>query len=173
PQAYRRMFRELTRSPGAAEPDPHSQMSTGAIAASLDDIFTNAEKAVAGAQLTVLTWPANPKGTFSAREKLPHDWARLGDQYIFIDQYDASVVRANLSRRLAPANRIMLTMSPLHYGTFGGAITRWIWILMGLVPGLLSVTGFLMWWNRIVTRKLAAPGRNSLLTAGTAPATDR
>jgi uncharacterized iron-regulated membrane protein len=173
PQSYRRMFGELTRSPGAAEHDPQSWMSAGAIAASLDDIFRSAETAVPHAELTVLTWPANSKGSFWARERLPGDWARLGDQYIFIDQYNAAVLRADLSRRLAPASRIMLTMSPLHYGTFGGTVTRWIWIVMGLVPGLLSITGFLMWWNRVVTRRLLAMGRNSLRTAGTARAADR
>jgi uncharacterized iron-regulated membrane protein len=170
PQAYRQMFGAITRSSASVEHEAQSRMSRGAIAASLDNIFRSAEMAVPHAELTVLTWPVDAKGAFSARERLPGDWARLGDQYIFINQYTASVVRADLSRRLAPASRIMLTMSPLHYGTFAGTITRWIWLAMGLVPGLLSITGFLMWWNRVEARRLAALGRNSLLPAGTAAA---
>jgi len=131
-----------------------------------------AQTAVPHAELTVLTWPADAKGAFSARERLPGDWARLGDQYIFIDQYNATVIRADLSRRLALANRIMLTMSPLHYGTFAGTITRWIWIVMGFVPGLLSITGFLMWWNRVVARRWTALRRDSLVNAERAPIAD-
>ena len=73
------------------------------------------------------------------------------------DEEDHSAEAADVSRQLPLGSRIMLTMSPLHYGTFGGAITRWIWILVGLVPGILSITGFLMWWNRQITASHPAP----------------
>jgi uncharacterized iron-regulated membrane protein len=165
PQAYRKSFGAITGSPATAPREAQSHIPPGGVAASLDEVFRVAQTAVPHAELTVLTWPGDAKAAFSARERLPGDWARLGDQYIFIDQYNAAIIRADLSRRLAPANRIMLTMSPLHYGTFAGTITRWIWIVMGFVPGLLSITGFLMWWNRVVARKRAALGRDSLINA--------
>ncbi|MEZ0386412.1 MAG: PepSY-associated TM helix domain-containing protein, partial [Verrucomicrobium sp.] len=37
---------------------------------------------------------------------------------------------------------------PLHYGTFGGLPVKILWSLGGLAPGILSITGFLMWYKR-------------------------
>lgn len=42
----------------------------------------------------------------------------------------------------------------LHFGRFG-IITEAIWTLLGLAPGLLAATGVLMWWNRVLRKKLA------------------
>jgi uncharacterized iron-regulated membrane protein len=147
PDGYRRMFGAPASLP------PHALRR--AVPVSPDAVFKAARSAIPGAELTVLTWPADAKGVFSVRERLPGDWSRLGDQYVYIDPYSAAIVRADLSRRLPRGARIMLTMSPLHYGTFAGTPTRWIWILMGVAPGVLAVTGFLMWWNRVVARKLS------------------
>ncbi|MBS1508491.1 MAG: PepSY domain-containing protein [Bacteroidetes bacterium] len=36
----------------------------------------------------------------------------------------------------------------LHVGNFGGTPVRIIYIMVGLTPGLLSVTGFMLWWRR-------------------------
>jgi uncharacterized iron-regulated membrane protein len=36
------------------------------------------------------------------------------------------------------------------FGTFGGNFTRILWIIVGLAPATLYVTGLLMWWNRSI-----------------------
>jgi uncharacterized iron-regulated membrane protein len=36
----------------------------------------------------------------------------------------------------------------LHVGNFGGTPVRILYILIGLTPGVLSITGFLLWWRR-------------------------
>jgi uncharacterized iron-regulated membrane protein len=35
-----------------------------------------------------------------------------------------------------------------HIGTFGGQTTRWLYVFIGLSPGLLSISGALLWWRR-------------------------
>jgi uncharacterized iron-regulated membrane protein len=155
PESYKRMFTGLTRSPVVAR-IPQSQIRAGLSPASVDAVFNTAKAAIPGSEVTILTWPANRRDSFSAREWLPGDWARLGDQYVYIDQYNASVLRADASRRLPRAARLVLLMSPLHYGTFAGTTTRLLWILAGLMSAILSITGFLMWWNRVMARKLVS-----------------
>ena len=44
-------------------------------------------------------------------------------------------------------------MTRLHFGRFGLA-TEAIWTILGLAPALLAVTGALMWWNRVLRKKL-------------------
>ena len=36
----------------------------------------------------------------------------------------------------------------LHFGNFAGTKVKIAWVILGLVPGLLFLTGFLMWFNR-------------------------
>lgn len=40
----------------------------------------------------------------------------------------------------------------LHFGNFGGTTLKIAWVILGLVPGVLFVTGLLMWINRKVRR---------------------
>jgi uncharacterized iron-regulated membrane protein len=44
----------------------------------------------------------------------------------------------------------MAWVSPLHVGSFGGAGVRVAWLVLGLMPPVLFVTGFTMWWTRVV-----------------------
>ncbi|MFH1497500.1 MAG: PepSY-associated TM helix domain-containing protein [Verrucomicrobiota bacterium] len=44
--------------------------------------------------------------------------------------------------------RVADTFTPLHYGSFGGLPVKILWSLGGLTPGVLAVTGFLIWRHR-------------------------
>ncbi|MBZ5580198.1 MAG: PepSY domain-containing protein [Acidobacteriia bacterium] len=63
-------------------------------------------------------------------------------------------------------NRILLWLTKLHFGNFyrGDWPLKTVWVLVGLAPALLFVTGVLMWWNRVLwpalrpaRRKVEAP----------------
>jgi len=42
-------------------------------------------------------------------------------------------------------SRIVDAFGPLHFGTFGGLPVKILWALAGLAPGLLAVSGFVIW----------------------------
>jgi uncharacterized iron-regulated membrane protein len=44
----------------------------------------------------------------------------------------------------------------LHFGNFGGWQAKALWVLLGLAPPFLFVTGALMWWNRVLSREARA-----------------
>jgi uncharacterized iron-regulated membrane protein len=50
-----------------------------------------------------------------------------------------------------PALRSALTR--LHFGRFN-AVTEALWTVLGLVPAALACTGALMWWNRVLSKRL-------------------
>ena len=54
---------------------------------------------------------------------------------------------------------VLYWFSAVHFGRFGGWFTKLLWALVGLVPPVMVVTGFLMWWNRVVSRQ--APSRET------------
>jgi uncharacterized iron-regulated membrane protein len=44
-------------------------------------------------------------------------------------------------------------LTRLHFGRFG-ALTEGLWTIVGLAPAVLAFTGVLMWWNRVLRKKL-------------------
>jgi len=52
--------------------------------------------------------------------------------------------------RHSPDEQLLRWFSLVHFGNFGPGewVLRSVWVLAGLAPPLLFVTGALMWWNR-------------------------
>ncbi len=40
----------------------------------------------------------------------------------------------------------------LHFGNFAGNKTKAAWVALGLLPVALFITGFIMWWNRVLRK---------------------
>lgn len=59
---------------------------------------------------------------------------------------------ANLGAR--SVDRVLYWLAYLHFGRFGGWKTSVTWVIFGLAPAMLFVTGVLMWWNRVVWPRL-------------------
>lgn len=82
--------------------------------------------------------------------------------------------------REAPVSRQVLdSFVPLHFGTFGGWPVKVLWCLGGLAPGILAVSGFVLWLkrrgsgtagkdasNRMDTKRAAERGRDLVDVAG-------
>jgi uncharacterized iron-regulated membrane protein len=65
----------------------------------------------------------NPSGRRGGRGRRPQFKTRVGDQ-------------------------ILRGAYALHFGNFAGTKLKIAWTILGLIPGLLFLTGFLMWFNR-------------------------
>ena len=57
-------------------------------------------------------------------------------------------VRQQLVPTLSAGDVVIAWMSPLHVGNFGGTGVRVAWLVLGLAPPMLFVTGFIMWGVR-------------------------
>jgi uncharacterized iron-regulated membrane protein len=63
---------------------------------------------------------------------------------------------------------VLVWLPRLHFGRFRGIRRSMIlslkitWVIVGLAPAILSVTGMLMWWNRVVRKAVlkSAPEPN-------------
>jgi len=49
----------------------------------------------------------------------------------------------------------------VHVGNFAGWPVKALWVILGLTPPLLFVTGFLIWWDRVLRPWLARPAPQS------------
>jgi uncharacterized iron-regulated membrane protein len=52
--------------------------------------------------------------------------------------------------KLTPGDTIIRWISYLHFGNFGGWESKAVWVIIGLAPAVLFITGVLMWWNRVL-----------------------
>jgi uncharacterized iron-regulated membrane protein len=67
-----------------------------------------------------------------------------------IDYFDADL---NDDRR--PADWLVRLLVNLHFGRNWGMTVKWLWMVLGLVPAALFVTGFVTWYARVVRRRRA------------------
>jgi uncharacterized iron-regulated membrane protein len=68
-----------------------------------------------------------------------------------IDYFDAN--KTDTDR---PGEAVLLFLIKLHFGRFGAVWVRFLWAALGLLPVVLFVTGFVLWWTRVVRRRIAA-----------------
>jgi uncharacterized iron-regulated membrane protein len=59
---------------------------------------------------------------------------------------------AILGRR--PGDIVLTWLSRLHFGRFRNApYLQALWVPLGLIPAIMFVSGFMMWWNRVLRKR--------------------
>ena len=53
-------------------------------------------------------------------------------------------------------DRVMEWMVRLHFGRWRSHTLKVVWVIIGLIPAIMFVTGFIMWWNRVVKKPRTA-----------------
>jgi uncharacterized iron-regulated membrane protein len=73
-----------------------------------------------------------------------------------------------LDPRRSPDEQILRWLTRLHFGSFDWP-WKVVWVLLGLAPAILFVTGVLMWWNRVLRPRMRDVGRKPELARAAAP----
>jgi len=76
---------------------------------------------------------------------------------VYLDQYTGEILKEARPADRSPGDHVMEWLAPLHVGDFGGLGVRILWFIAGLAPAVLAVTGFVMWWLRVIRPRW--PGR--------------
>jgi uncharacterized iron-regulated membrane protein len=84
---------------------------------------------------------------------------------VYLDQYSGTVLPNPPEVRRTAGDIIMRWAAPLHVGNFGGWPIKIAWSLLGLAPPTLFVTGFIMWWTRVVRPRWLQSRRSDFRTA--------
>jgi uncharacterized iron-regulated membrane protein len=72
---------------------------------------------------------------------------------LVLDSHTGDLLALDDTRKESRGSRIEQYFVAVHFGLFGGdgvlgLLVKILWVLLGLVPALLAVTGLLMYWNR-------------------------
>jgi len=116
--------------------------------ASDEQLLADAKKrAPEDAFIFYITYPIRPDENRQVRMQLGYDPYPYGEVYrYYYDRYHGELLGA-VDPRLTRAPDAFLDTwtSPLHYGTWGGAVTQFLYLFATLVPVLLAVTGWILW----------------------------
>jgi uncharacterized iron-regulated membrane protein len=103
--------------------------------------------------------PVSPTDPVTVQLDPPHAEDRGDYVQVAFDRYSGRVLSDMDSKQESFAIRAVNFIRPLHFGTFAGHFSRIAWIVVGLTPGLLFFTGFIMWWRRVPGRMLRSARR--------------
>lgn len=123
-------------------------------ALSLDAVMKDAATQLAGFRGNFISLPSEPEAGVTL-------WGSATPDNPFRSPYGSTVMFDAQTGAFKAANDIRAAgwwmqftdmFRPLHYGTFGGLPVKILWSLGGLTPGILAVSGFLIWRKRRVAR---------------------
>lgn len=148
PDIKAKLFNAVFVAPDNAAP-PLSNASTGH-QITVREALAAAHRALPDARLAFIDVPGEGREPFRMRVQVPGDpHRRFPSSNIFVDQYSGSVIAVQDVRRGPSATTVASWVRTLHDGTIGGLAIRILVVVLGLLPALLFVTGFLRWRRRI------------------------
>lgn len=161
PSAFRSAVNRL--SPITVAPAPQSNPRSDQTPLAWRALVDEARRHAPGQHIARVVVPTNEKAAFlamfsSVRPTPPG--AELTP--VYLDQYTGALLAGTTPATRTAGDVIMAWVSPLHVGNFGGIGVRMAWLVLGLAPALLFVTGFIMWWTRVVrARRVRVSARRS------------
>jgi len=103
-----------------------------------------------------MVFPATPTAAYNVmlyREE-PGDFNQA--DYNYFDQYTGKLLtRWERGINRTAGDTFMWWLAPLHFGNFGGVWVKALWVILGLLPPIMAITGLLMYWNRVLSKKWA------------------
>jgi len=126
----------------------------------IEQFIRAAEQAQPGARAVAFQFPQKAGDPVTVRTMEPKDWHRIGLNYVYFEPADARLMRSLRFSESSAGTQAILFMYPLHFGRFGG---HWnpaafygvmvLYVVIGVAPFALMVTGLLMYWNRSLVKK--------------------
>jgi uncharacterized iron-regulated membrane protein len=96
--------------------------------------------------------PGNTNVQFSGR--LLSDPGYYGSFYsgFTIDGTNGKIISGTFMKDLPLQNKLSKMAGPLHFGNYGGMAVKIIYCILGLAPGFLAISGFILWRKRQPSR---------------------
>lgn len=137
----------LTGTPEPPEP-PASTCCPDPEPPSLDALVESAQATFPEARPARIEFPVGPEGAYRVRLKHPEEVHPIGLTMVYLDRYSGEVLQSSSALEVPAAQGFGYWFYPLHIGSFGGLGVRLLYVLIGLAPVVLAVTGVLIWQLR-------------------------
>lgn len=117
---------------------------------SLDEAVALAVRAVPALDVRSMAISTGDRPTLTLRGQADAWLVRDAANSVRVSPYTARVERVTLAQGLHPIARWGHTADPLHFGTFGGVLTKVIWFAAGIFSSLAILLGVRVWYLRSV-----------------------
>lgn len=115
---------------------------------SLTSILKSVRQEEPDAKITAILFPKDTESTYfiNARKTSGTEVERI--VFLSVDQYSGKVL-LNSEKGFPELVHLYIDwVKPIHFGSFGGLPTRILALVAGLIPLILTITGFFIWWPR-------------------------
>jgi uncharacterized iron-regulated membrane protein len=138
------------------QPESNAAARGAGPAPAIGELIARARQESPQARLSRISFPDNERATIRvtmARGEISD--RRYTDNFYF-DQFSGKLLRIwHRGIHQSAGDVVLYWISPLHFGDFGGAWVKALWVVLGLAPSVLFVSGSLMWWNRVLSKRWA------------------
>lgn len=124
---------------------------------SIDGLLEQSRQQIDGFTANYLSFPYEPGANFMFWGSVPGS-NFLTSEYASVTSFDAQsgeLLSASDIRQASLGAKIVDSYRRLHFGDFAGLASRVLWVVMGMAPLLLAVTGLTLWWKRRRQRRFA------------------
>jgi uncharacterized iron-regulated membrane protein len=126
-------------------PPPTSSVQPAADQPSLDALTRKARRALPDAEIRRIAFPRSEEEAFLFRMRQPEEVHQNGMSMVYLNRYDGELLRVDDALQAPLAGKLGQWLYPVHTGFIGDWWGRLIVFLVGLLPAVLFVTGFLIW----------------------------
>ncbi|AKD03449.1 PepSY-associated TM helix domain-containing protein [Pontibacter korlensis] len=120
------------------------------ITASVDAALTEAKASYPDFNITYLRFPVNDEGKIQLLGHLESDPSYYGK---FYSKMQADYKTGELGEPFFVGDqpwldRFLTSLHPIHFGDFAGLFVKLLYAFFGLMPAILSISGFVIWYYR-------------------------
>lgn len=138
------------RAPPFGKPEKAAEIKSNLTAEQVNRHAQGALEALPGLHIAVVLPPTGPGDSLVFQGYTDDTWlVRPRASYVAIDPLDGRVLGTHRSKNSDLHQRISEMADPLHFGYFGGIITKLIWFAFGAMLSALAVTGLIIYAKRL------------------------
>ena len=155
PSPFRSAVNAISPLTVAVTPMSNPTGAAFAVRPSWGELIARAQQRIPDLHVQRVVTPSSATGAFLVM--FSRDRPGPADEHltsVYLDQYTGDVLNKSPRAARSAGDIVMDWVAPLHVGSFGGTGVRVAWLILGLAPPLLFVTGFIMWWSRVVRLRL-------------------
>ncbi|MGF2037471.1 MAG: PepSY-associated TM helix domain-containing protein [Nostoc sp. CmiVER01] len=114
------------------------------------ELLRKADMAMPDGKTTYVSFSEAQPQNLTFRKKLPNQQTGYFDfSTVELHRYSGEVLQVNkVSKPKDAMSKMLIILADFHFGIFGGLLTRILYMLIGLMPTVLLITGMITWQRR-------------------------
>ncbi len=128
----------------------NKEIAVPQVTASVDAAVAEARAAYPDFVITYVRFPTSADGKLQLLGHLHSDPSYYGKLYskVQVNYQTGELEDAYFLRDQPWLDRFLTVLHPIHFGDYAGLAVKILYSFFGLMPGLLSVSGFVIWYYR-------------------------